>query len=87
VAYATTDDVVATGPVRARLETAAFWEDGIIVSPLLATVTKSRAVPLADIVSEETVQRLGEDPRATRLTLRPPRVDSAPVTASFAASG
>jgi hypothetical protein len=87
VAYATTDDVVAAGPVRARLETAAFWEDGIVVAPLLATVTNSRAVPLADIVSEETVQRLGEDARATRLTLRPARVDSAPVTASLAASG
>lgn len=33
VAYVTTDDVVAAGPVRARLDTGVFWQTGIVVTP------------------------------------------------------
>jgi hypothetical protein len=46
VAYVTTDDVVAAGPVRTRLETAAFWQNGIVVRPLMPVLVKPRvAVP------------------------------------------
>ena len=33
VAYVTTDDVVASGPVRSRVETTAVWQTGIVVRP------------------------------------------------------
>jgi hypothetical protein len=42
VAYVTTDDVVASGPVRTRLETAAFWQHGIVVRPLMPALVKPR---------------------------------------------
>lgn len=48
VAYATTDDVVAAGPVRAQLETEAFWQNGIVVRPIMPAFVKPRAtVPTA----------------------------------------
>lgn len=87
VAYVTTDDVAASGPVRARLETSAFWGNGIVVAPLLSTVATLRAVPLVNLVPERTFQRLYADPAATRLTVRSPRVEPAPAIASSAPSG
>jgi hypothetical protein len=41
VAYVTTDDVVASGPVRARVATGVFWQTGIVVRPLRAGLPES----------------------------------------------
>lgn len=38
VAYATTDDVILCGPARARVQTGAFWQLGMVVKPLYAPV-------------------------------------------------
>jgi hypothetical protein len=34
IAFVTTDDVVASGPVRARVATSVFWQTGVVVRPL-----------------------------------------------------
>lgn len=44
VAYATTDDVVLCGPVRARLQTGAFWQQRLVVAPLEAPVATRTAI-------------------------------------------
>lgn len=44
VAYATTDDVVLCGPVRARLQTAALWQPGLVVGPLETPVATRTAI-------------------------------------------
>ena len=38
VAYATTDDVILCGPVRARVQTGAFWQLGMVVKPRHAPI-------------------------------------------------
>ena len=58
VAYVTTDDVVAMGPVRDRVETKVFWQNGIVVRPMAGAPGKTRVpviparpVEPADLVS------------------------------------
>jgi hypothetical protein len=48
VAFVTTDDVVASGPVRARVATSVFWQTGIVVRPLRAGPTYRSVATLAD---------------------------------------
>lgn len=57
-AYVTTDDVVAAGPVRDRVETKVCWQNGIVVRPMARApgrtpvpVTPGRPVESADLVS------------------------------------
>lgn len=57
VAYVTTDDVVAAGPVRARLDTGVFWQTGIVVSPLRSARAQPRAVALTDVGSAQVAHR------------------------------
>ena len=57
VAYVTTDDVVAAGPVRARLDTGVFWQTGIVVTPFRSARAKPRAVALADVASPQAAGR------------------------------
>ena len=40
VAYVTTDDVVAAWPLHRPVETAVFWQSGIVMAPLLETAVK-----------------------------------------------
>lgn len=47
VAYVTTDDVVAHGPVRARLDTRVFWRKGAVIAPLLPALTEPPVVAVA----------------------------------------
>lgn len=57
VAYVTTDDVVAAGPVRARLDTGVVWQTGIVVTPFRSARAKPRAVALADVWSPQVADR------------------------------
>jgi hypothetical protein len=82
VAYVTTDDVIASGAVRASLETSAFWQNGIVVAPLLSTVAAPRAIPFADVVSAAPEEWLRKDSGAVRLAL--PRRVAVPAIASGA---
>lgn len=40
VAYVTTDDVVAAWPLHRPVETAVFWQSGIVMAPLLETAVE-----------------------------------------------
>ena len=58
VAYVTTDDVVAGYPVDTRVETAVFWQAGIVTAPLLeATAKRPQTQPVASS-ARVAVQRL-----------------------------
>lgn len=57
VAYVTTDDVVAACPLDTRIETAVFWQTGIVMAPLLETV-KRPAMALAPSRARFALQRL-----------------------------
>jgi hypothetical protein len=76
VAYVTTDDVVAAGPVPARLETGAFWQNGVVVAPLLSEVAAPGVVALADIVAEEVAEYPNAAVAGTRAPLRYPLANS-----------
>lgn len=47
VAYVTTDDVVAHGPVRERIDTRVFWRAGAVIAPLLPALTEPPVVAVA----------------------------------------
>ncbi|HEX6050563.1 MAG TPA: hypothetical protein VFZ21_14890, partial [Gemmatimonadaceae bacterium] len=55
VAYATTDDVILCGPVRARVQTGAFWQRGMVVAPLQTPLTTApvyaRVSPTSEVRS------------------------------------
>ncbi|HJR65247.1 MAG TPA: hypothetical protein VJ802_02375 [Gemmatimonadaceae bacterium] len=60
VAYVTTDDVVAAWPLHRPVETAVFWQSGIVMAPLLETVVKR--TEMATLASQRrfALQRLTE---------------------------
>jgi hypothetical protein len=76
VAYVTTDDVVAAEPVRARLKTGVFWQNGMVIGPILAALARPRGVGLADVGAEEVVSPAGESVSAAVARLPYPLVRS-----------
>jgi hypothetical protein len=72
VAYVTTDDVVAAGPVRAHLDTGVFWQTGIVVTPLRSARANPRGVTLADVASAQVADRPRETGSNIAATPRPP---------------
>ena len=76
VAYVTTDDVIAAEPVRARLKTGVFWQNGIVMGPILAALARRRVVGLADVGAEEVVSPAGDSRSAAVARLPYPLVRS-----------
>jgi hypothetical protein len=74
VAYVTTDDVVAAGPVRGRLETGVFWQNGVVVGPLRSALAEPRAVAVAG--PDEVTGRLDAAMGGIAATLPSPLVGS-----------
>jgi hypothetical protein len=58
IAYVTTDDVVAGYPVDTRVETAVFWQTGIVTAPVLDATAKRPQTQPAASPARVAVQRL-----------------------------
>lgn len=69
VAYVTTDGVVAAFPLDTRIETAVFWQTGIVITPVLETA-KRPAMQLAPSRARFALQQLPE-PRPLVTSARP----------------
>ena len=59
-AYVTTDDVVAASPLDGKLETAAFWQTGLVMAPLLNATGKRSRLQVAAPPPRFALQLLAE---------------------------
>lgn len=59
-AYVTTDDVVAASPIDGQLETAAFWQTGLVMAPLLNAPAKRSRLQMAAPPPRFALQSLAE---------------------------
>jgi hypothetical protein len=57
-AYVTTDDVVTASPLDSQLETAAFWQTGIVMAPLLDMSDKRSRTAVVESQPRFAVQTL-----------------------------
>ena len=71
VAYVTTDDVVAAWPLHTPVETAVFWQRGIVMAPLLETAVTRAEMQTSASQRRFALQRLTGSRSLTRTHASP----------------